>query len=134
MQKSAIALLCLMLCGSALAQTPQPAAGVKGSAGEAAAAVGASSAPKPESFLNQAATQNVDVSDAMMLDADRSEGWILHGRTYDNQRFSPLTEINLSNVASCGPPPSCRPASPRISRTPPSRWTACSIWPPPTTR
>ena len=100
MRTSVIAVLAATcLCGSALGQPPQPVPtpGVKGSAGEAAAAVGVTTA-KPESFLNQAATQNVDVSDAMMLDADNAEGWILHGRTYDNQRFSPLTEINLSNV------------------------------------
>ena len=108
MKKSAIALLaaaCLGLCGSALGQAPQPqpTPGVAGSAGEAAPAVGASTAPRPESFLNRAATQNVDVSDAMMLDADKSDGWILHGRTYDNQRFSPFTDINLSNVSKLKP-------------------------------
>ena len=36
--------------------------------------------------------------------------------------------------ASFGPPPSSRPGSPRRSRTRRSRWTACSIWRPPTTR
>ena len=94
-----MATACLSLCGSALGQPPQP---VKGSAGEAAAAVGTTTT-KPESFLNQAATQNVDINDAMMLDADKQDGWILHGRTYDNQRFSPLTDINLSNVGKLRP-------------------------------
>jgi alcohol dehydrogenase (cytochrome c) len=108
MRKSAIALLaaaCLTLCGGALGQAPQqpqPAPGVAGSAGEAAPAVGGA-APRTETFQNQTPAQNVDVTDPMMLDADKSDGWILHGRTYDNQRFSPLADINLSNVQKLRP-------------------------------
>jgi len=127
MKNSAIAILavaCLGLCGSALGQaantspantpapkTPQPV----GSAGEAAAPIGgrATEGINPVllggvttsvgSFQMQPVTQKVDVNDAMMLDSDRSDDWILHGRTYDNQRFSPFTDINKSNVRQLRP-------------------------------
>jgi PQQ-dependent dehydrogenase (methanol/ethanol family) len=39
----------------------------------------------------------------MMLDSNQSDDWILHGRTYDNQRFSPFTDIGKSNVRSLRP-------------------------------
>lgn len=111
MTKSAIASLaaaCLMLCGSAVGQAQRPAEPV-GSAGEAAAPVGQATAgidpillgavvANPGSFQMRPVTQKVDISDAMMLESDRSDDWILHGRTYDNQRFSPFTDINKSNV------------------------------------
>jgi len=38
-----------------------------------------------------------------MLNSDQSDDWILHGRTYDNQRFSPFTDINKSNVRQLRP-------------------------------
>ncbi|MCX7280676.1 MAG: PQQ-binding-like beta-propeller repeat protein, partial [Alphaproteobacteria bacterium] len=41
--------------------------------------------------------------DAMMLDSDHSDDWILHGRTYDNQRFSPFNDINAANVRQLRP-------------------------------
>ena len=38
--------------------------------------------------------------DRALIQADRDrDNWRLHGRTYDNQRFSPLTQINPANVA-----------------------------------
>ena len=95
MKNSAIALLaaaCLSLSGSALGQaakTPEPV----GSAGEAAAPIGGrateginpillgSNPANPGSFQMQPVTQKVDISDSMMLDSDRSDDWILHGRT-----------------------------------------------------
>jgi PQQ-dependent dehydrogenase (methanol/ethanol family) len=44
---------------------------------------------------------NVSVSDAMMLHATSDTGnWLLHGRTYDNQRYSPLGKITPANVKS----------------------------------
>ena len=117
MKNSANALLaaaCLGLCGSALGQaantSPAKAPAQAGSAGEAAAPIGgrATEGVNPVliggvttnagSFQMQPVTQKVDISDAMMLDSDRSDDWILHGRTYDNQRFSPFTDINTSNV------------------------------------
>src|SRR5450631_2869776 len=37
--------------------------------------------------------------DRVLVGADRDhDNWRLHGRTYDNQRFSPLTQINRGNV------------------------------------
>jgi glucose dehydrogenase len=88
-----------LLGGSALAQpqTPPPQAPVAGSAGEAAPPI-AGLNPGTGSFQNQPVTQKVDVTDAMMLGSDRSDDWILHGRTYDNQRFSPFTQIHAGNV------------------------------------
>jgi alcohol dehydrogenase (cytochrome c) len=42
---------------------------------------------------------NVNVSDQdLMGAAQNSNDWLLYGRTYDNQRFSPLTHINAGNV------------------------------------
>src|SRR6202167_776212 len=44
---------------------------------------------------------NVNVSDSMMLNAASDENnWLLHGRTYDNQRYSPLKQITADNVKS----------------------------------
>jgi alcohol dehydrogenase (cytochrome c) len=44
---------------------------------------------------------NVNVSDSMMLNAPSDENnWLLHGRTYDNQRYSPLKQITADNVKS----------------------------------
>jgi alcohol dehydrogenase (cytochrome c) len=44
---------------------------------------------------------NVNITDSMMLNAASDENdWLLHGRTYDNQRFSPLKQITADNVNS----------------------------------
>src|ERR1700722_20028472 len=44
---------------------------------------------------------NVNVTDSMMLNAASNENdWLLHGRTYDNQRYSPLKQITVANVNS----------------------------------
>jgi alcohol dehydrogenase (cytochrome c) len=47
---------------------------------------------------------NVDVTDSMLRGAasNRSD-WLLHGRTYDNQRYSPLQQITAANVQSLTP-------------------------------
>src|SRR6478736_1402346 len=92
----------LLVCGSAIAQAPQSSTPVAGSAGEAAGPVGGLGAGNG-SFQNQPVTQKVDITDAMMLDADRSDDWILHGRTYDNQRFTPFSQINPGNVRQLRP-------------------------------
>jgi glucose dehydrogenase len=43
------------------------------------------------------------VDDAALRNADaRTADWITHGRTYGEQRFSPLTEINDGNVSQLG--------------------------------
>jgi PQQ-dependent dehydrogenase (methanol/ethanol family) len=47
---------------------------------------------------------NVNVTDSMMRDAVSDENnWLLHGRTYDNQRYSPLEQITADNVKSLSP-------------------------------
>ncbi|MGH7153122.1 MAG: pyrroloquinoline quinone-dependent dehydrogenase [Acetobacteraceae bacterium] len=47
---------------------------------------------------------NVDVSDNDRLGAaQNTSDWLLYGRTYDNQRFSPLTEIKAANVKELRP-------------------------------
>jgi alcohol dehydrogenase (cytochrome c) len=47
------------------------------------------------------AITSVTISDAMMAAVDSRVGdWLLHGRDYSNQRFSPLKDINVGNVSS----------------------------------
>ncbi|GAC1660105.1 MAG: hypothetical protein NVS4B13_07570 [Candidatus Elarobacter sp.] len=60
-----------------------------------------SSPPKNKVYAKLPAGANVNVSDAMMTSADSDRGnWLLHGRTYDNQRFSPLKQIDSTNIGS----------------------------------
>jgi len=60
--------------------------------------------PPPASIQSKPVTANVTVSDAMLHNASKDEdNWLLHGRTYDNQRFSPLTQISDANVKSLAP-------------------------------
>src|ERR1700722_18705189 len=106
----------LLLSGSAQGQSQvqsQQTRAPVGDAGEAAPAIGARAnagnialgavVANPGSFQMQPVTQKIDISDAMMLDSDRSDDWIVHGRTYDNQRFSPFTDINKANVKQLRP-------------------------------
>jgi len=47
---------------------------------------------------------DVNVTDDMMsTGSPDGANWLLHGRTYDNQRYSPLTQINAGNVSSLMP-------------------------------
>jgi PQQ-dependent dehydrogenase (methanol/ethanol family) len=49
-------------------------------------------------------SQRVTVSDEMMHSVDlRSGDWLLSGRDYRNQRFSPLKQINSSNIGNLAP-------------------------------
>jgi alcohol dehydrogenase (cytochrome c) len=49
--------------------------------------------------LAPTAAAPVSAPDKVLIGADRDhDNWRLHGRTYDNQRFSPLTGINRENV------------------------------------
>jgi PQQ-dependent dehydrogenase (methanol/ethanol family) len=44
---------------------------------------------------------NVNVTDAMMAAADTDKAnWLLGGRTYDNARYSPLNQVDTTNVGS----------------------------------
>jgi alcohol dehydrogenase (cytochrome c) len=48
---------------------------------------------------NAAAAPVITAQDRTLIAADRDQdNWRLHGRTYDNQRFSPLTQINRDTV------------------------------------
>jgi quinohemoprotein ethanol dehydrogenase len=44
---------------------------------------------------------NVDTARLISAAQDR-DNWLTHGRTYDEQRFSPLDQINASNVSTLG--------------------------------
>ena len=47
--------------------------------------------PTRNVYAKLPAGANVNVTDSMMLNAASNENdWLLHGRTYDNQRYSPL--------------------------------------------
>jgi alcohol dehydrogenase (cytochrome c)/quinohemoprotein ethanol dehydrogenase len=50
-----------------------------------------------------AATKASDVGSAQIIHADQEPGsWLTHGRTYSEQRFSPLKQINDQNAAQLG--------------------------------
>jgi alcohol dehydrogenase (cytochrome c) len=81
------------------------AAGQVPAAAGAAAAAGhetlppAAAAPPPATVVTRPIAANVTLSDAQLRNADKdADNWLLHGRTYDNQRYSPLTQINKANV------------------------------------
>src|SRR5579863_5264653 len=60
--------------------------------------------PTRNVYAQLPAGANVNISDAMMLNAGSDENdWLLHGRTYDNQRHSPLRQITAGNVRSLTP-------------------------------
>jgi alcohol dehydrogenase (cytochrome c) len=66
----------------------------------------APSAPPSASETRTALAVALDVSvtDAQMRSADKEyDNWLLYGRTYDHQRFSPLTEITTANVGRLRP-------------------------------
>ena len=91
-------LLSVGMAGPLLAQAP-PA----DSHGTAAAAP----TPAPEvagAVVAKTIAADVTIDDAKLLNAARDQNnWLLHGRTYDNQRFSPLTQINQQNVQRLAP-------------------------------
>lgn len=48
-------------------------------------------------------TRSAAVDAARLVNADAdSANWLAHGRTYDEQRFSPLEQIDVSNVSRLG--------------------------------
>ena len=90
----ACAISALAWAGHAVAQPPSTDAGHDTST---APAMGATVRAHP-------ITADVTVTDAQLLNADKDQNnWLLHGRTYDNQRFSPLTQITKANVAQLRP-------------------------------
>ncbi|MDE2580654.1 MAG: PQQ-binding-like beta-propeller repeat protein [Rhodospirillales bacterium] len=47
---------------------------------------------------------DVNVSDQQLMNASRNlDNWMLYGRTYKNQRFSPLKQVNADNVKALQP-------------------------------
>jgi len=64
-------------------------------------ACGRSGAPEGRDSAAPAEFANVD--EARLVAADEHPGqWMSHGRTYSEQRFSPLTQINTENVSQLG--------------------------------
>ena len=60
--------------------------------------------PTRNVYAQVPAGANVNITDSMMQNAATDENnWLLHGRTYDNQRYSPLKQITAENVASLTP-------------------------------
>ncbi|MDJ0905774.1 MAG: PQQ-dependent dehydrogenase, methanol/ethanol family [Woeseiaceae bacterium] len=59
-------------------------------------------APEPQTEPAAPANQATVVDDAAMSDESASENWLAFGRTYSEQRFSPLDQVNAGNVASLG--------------------------------
>ncbi|HEX4152243.1 MAG TPA: PQQ-binding-like beta-propeller repeat protein [Steroidobacteraceae bacterium] len=77
--------------------------------GDAASTSGASTSneivrvPPPTRTVYAAvpAGADVNITDAMMRDSGSdTNDWLLHGRTYDNQRYSPLDQITAENAKS----------------------------------
>src|SRR6185437_9341282 len=90
--------LTLSLCGGPCMRIPRLLVGVAG----VALCVGSAAAQeKVESSKARADTAPsfTSVTDQMLLDARQSgSNWVTYGRDYWNQRWSPLTQINTSNV------------------------------------
>lgn len=58
---------------------------------------------KPDANRAEVAPATAAVDAARLLAADENPGeWITHGRTYSEQRFSPLRQINTDNVSQLG--------------------------------
>ena len=63
---------------------------------------------------------NVNVSDDNMKAADHNRSdWLLHGRTYSNQRYSPLRQVNARNVRGLKPVALIQTAMPASFETTP---------------
>ncbi|MET0292223.1 MAG: PQQ-dependent dehydrogenase, methanol/ethanol family [Steroidobacteraceae bacterium] len=57
----------------------------------------------PETASNRKTARVANVTDAKLRAADAEPGqWMSHGRNYDEQRFSPLKQINAENVGQLG--------------------------------
>src|SRR5258708_752566 len=68
-----------------------------------AALVGLASCSRSSATKTQAPPQPTEVNAARLTAADRdAENWLTHGRTYDEQRFSPLNQIAVNNVSTLG--------------------------------
>ena len=89
----------LLAAGAASAQTPPPVAAPAPAGANAATPVTPPPQLAPETVQVRPITANVTVTDQQLLNANTDQdNWLLYGRTYDNQRFSPLSQINSGNV------------------------------------
>ena len=62
-----------------------------------------SSACNQARVATQVPVKPADVNESRIINADREPGnWMTYGRTYDEQRFSPLNQINDRNVSQLG--------------------------------
>jgi alcohol dehydrogenase (cytochrome c) len=87
---------------ASLAQVHVPSKAAGGAAGTSGTdEIVRAAAPVRHVYTSLPSGANVSITDPMMLNAasDASD-WLLHGRTYDNQRYSPLTQITTANVKS----------------------------------
>ncbi len=72
----------------------------------AAAQTKTTNQPPPPAASGTAATSTVsaDITDQQRLkSAQDQDNWLLYGRTYDNQRFSPVKDVTADNVANLQP-------------------------------
>jgi quinohemoprotein ethanol dehydrogenase len=59
--------------------------------------------PSSEPAMEQSASSIGLIDDARIVNADSEPGnWLAHGRTYEEQRFSPLAQINRGTVSDLG--------------------------------
>ena len=66
-------------------------------------APGGAAAWQTEDGIERLRELTEDLDGARIMAADQEPGnWLAHGRTYDEQRFSPLDQINAGNVAELG--------------------------------
>lgn len=101
---AAFAVLCAGGLGWAGPAPGQSAPTAGRSGGEATSTSAIPANMIPEYFSMQPVTANVDVSEGQRLNAGSNlDDWLLYGRTYDNERFSPLTQINAANVGKLKP-------------------------------
>ena len=58
----------------------------------------------PETVVYGKVSGNVNVSDAMMSNADSdASDWTLQGRSYSNDRYSPLSQVNVGSISTLSP-------------------------------
>ena len=82
-------------------------------------------APKRLVFAAIPSSTDVNITDAMLRGAAQTANdWLLTGRTWDNDRYSPLDQITNENVGSLTPSHSSKQGSPPASRRRRSRSTA----------
>src|SRR5690606_19481347 len=77
-------------------EDPRPAAESAVTATAATAATSAAATP-----ARAAGSADVDAERLLNADAERGQ-WLMYGRSYDEQRFSPLDQINDSNIDQLG--------------------------------